>query len=272
MPTTTLFTLCLFLSCLSLTACLPTPTPSPPPAPLPPQQRAIDGMDVVHVPAGDFIMGGDSAEDYDDEKPAHSVYLDGFWIDKYEVSNAQYRSCVEAGVCRPAAGWEMAGLGAPEQPVVGVEWGDADSYCRWASGRLPTEAEWEKAARGTNGDPYPWGIHLADCRYAVLEDESGKGCGREATWPVGSQPDGISPYGALDMSGNVMEWVADNYSAAYYQESPDRNPVGPESGKNKVLRGGAWTMTLPYVDTTVRFWFPPTTVDWDIGFRCAMDE
>ena len=263
---------CLWLSGMLLVACLPTPTPTPPATPSPPQRRAIDGMDVVQVPAGDFVMGSDMAGDYEDEQPVHTVALDGFWIDRYEVTNAQYRACVEANACHPAAGWEMAGLDAPEQPVVGVTWTDADSYCRWVGARLPSEAEWEKAARGMDGDPYPWGIHPASCQYAVMEDESGKGCGRETTWPVGSKPEGASPYGALDMCGNAMEWVADNYGAVYYQESPQLNPLGPGSGENKVLRGGAWTVALPYVDTTVRFWFPPDTADRDIGFRCAMGE
>ena len=197
--------------------------------------RPADGAVMVFVPAGEFLMG---STDNDTaalaiEKPQHTVYLDGFWVDKHEVTNAQYRKCMEAGACEETVCWDSGVLNAPDQPVVCVTWSDAQAYAAWVGGRLPTEAEWEKSARGTDGRIYPWGNSALDCSKANY-----KGC---ADWPlpVGSHPDGASPYGALDMAGNAWEWAADWYDADYYIGSPVQNPQGPESGNHRVLRGGA---------------------------------
>ena len=198
--------------------------------------RPADGMVMVYVPAGEFLMGSSDADGQadDDEKPQHTVYLDGYWIDRTEVTNAQYRKCVEAGACREPECWDDNDYNAPDQPVVCVSWDDAQTYAAWVGGRLPTEAEWEKAARGTDGRIYPWGNSAPGCDKANYE-----GCvGRSAT--VGSYLTGASPYGALDMAGNVREWVADWYDGRYYGRSAARNPEGPDSGEYRVLRGGSW--------------------------------
>jgi formylglycine-generating enzyme required for sulfatase activity len=218
------------------TAVLPTPTPSV----VDTRVREIDGMVMVYVPAGEFLMGsaGDDPDAKGDEKPQHTVYLDAFWIDKYEVTNAQYLKCVEAAACAEPGShdWSHDQLNAPEQPVVCVSWDDAQDYAAWVGGRLPTEAEWEKAARGTDGRIYPWGNSPADCDKANY-----RGCAGNPL-PVGSHPDGASPYGALDMMGNITEWVADWYDEDYYSQSPFRNPQGPESGYYHVLRGGDFNL------------------------------
>jgi formylglycine-generating enzyme required for sulfatase activity len=183
-------------------------------------QRPTDGMVMVYVPEGEFLMGSPSGQGNDDEHPQHTVYLDAFWIDQTEVTNAQYRKCLEAGVCRKPVCWDNSDYNAPDQPVVCVSWGDARTYCEWAGVRLPSEAEWEKAARGTDGRVYPWGNEAPICEranYAVC-------VGKAAS--AGSYPAGVSPYGALDMAGNVWEWVADWYAGNYYSRSPARNPQG----------------------------------------------
>jgi formylglycine-generating enzyme required for sulfatase activity len=216
-------------------------------------------MEMVCVPAGEFLMGSTDDDPYaeDDEKPQHAVYLDAFWIDKYEVTNAQYRACVKAGACEEPRPCDIDDYNAPEQPVVCVSWDDAQDYAAWAGGRLPTEAEWEKAARGTDGRIYPWGNSPPDCNKANYGDCAGK------TLPVGSHPDGASPYGALDMAGNVWEWVADWYDPDYYSQSPGRSPQGPESGDFRVLRGGAFRNDLRGVRCAVRFGLYPNF--WNDG-------
>jgi formylglycine-generating enzyme required for sulfatase activity len=239
----------------------PTPTSTPIPTPVPTTmsvsppatwQRPTDGMVMVYVPEGEFLMGSTDAqveeavqmckgcpqEYFEAEMPRHTVALDAFWIDQTEVTNAQYRKCLDAGVCRKPVYWDNSDFSAPDQPVVGVTWNDARTYCEWAGGRLPTEAEWEKAARGTDGRTYPWGNEPATC-----ERVSYGGCVGKAS-PVGSYPTGASPYGALDMAGNVWEWVADWYAEHYYSRSPDHNPQGPDSGGVRGLRGGSWATTI----------------------------
>jgi len=224
-----------------------------------PQTPTVKPGEMVRVPAGEFIMGSDSGEA--DEKPVHRVYLDEFFIDKYEVTNEQYQQCVSAGSC--IANYKYDGFTDPQQPVVGVDWNQADTYCRWAGKRLPTEAEWEKAARGTDGRTYPWGEGI-DCSRANYGD-----CKHGKTKPVGSYPSGASPYGAMDMAGNVWEWVADWYDKNYYKNSPNRNPTGPGSGSSRVIRGGGWRYDSLGLRSSDRYRSNPGSWGSDDGFRCA---
>jgi formylglycine-generating enzyme required for sulfatase activity len=228
--------------------------------------RTADGAAMVYVPAGEFTMGSSDADRdaRDEEKPAHAVDLDAFWIDKTEVTNAQYQKCVEAGACQEPACWENGDLNGADQPVVCVTWDDAQAYAAWAGGRLPTEAEWEKAARGTDERLYPWGEEAAECEKANF-----KGCaGRTVT--VGSYPDGASPYGALDMAGNAWEWVADRYDEGYYHDSPARNPQGPDSGERRVLRGGSFDMSESRLRNAFRIGNKPAYSNWDLGLRVVV--
>jgi eukaryotic-like serine/threonine-protein kinase len=225
--------------------------------------RQIDGAPMVFIPAGEFLMGAADDDPFAniDEKPRHAVFLDAFWIDKYEVTNAQYKMCVVAGACLPSSGYgDDSQYNGDRQPVVGVSWDDAVAYCRWVGGRLPTEAEWEKAARGTDGRIYPWGN---DWDPRKVNSEEG-GLGRTAD--VGSYPDGASPYGALDMAGNVWEWVAD-WFVRPYPSGRQVNPTGPAKGGDKVLRGGYWGDLQFNVRTTARFGDDPIAHGNAIGFR-----
>ena len=211
-----------------------------------------DGSIIVHVPAGEFLMGSPPGEGYDNEHPQHTVYVSEFWIDKTEVTNAKYRKCVEAGTCRAptTCDWgepTYSDSSKTDHPVVCVSWHDAKTYCEWTGKRLPTEAEWAKAARGTDGRKYPWGnsfdgskVNFCDVNCeSDLKDRSADD-GYQRTAPVGSYPEGASPYGALDMAGNVEEWCQDWYDEDYYASSPQRDPQGPSSGLHRVVRGGSW--------------------------------
>jgi len=238
------------------------PVPAPPGGTQPqPQVSGAKGGEMVRVPAGEFIMGSDSGGA--DEKPVHRVYLDEFFIDKYEVTNEQYLQCVSAGPCSPNE--KYGGFTDPQQPVVGVDWTQASTYCSWAGKRLPTEAEWEKAARGTDGRTYPWGEGI-DCSRANYGD-----CKHGKTKLVGSYPSGASPYGAMDMAGNVWEWVADWYDEKYYASSPNQNPKGPSSGSYRVLRGGSWYNGTGDLRSSDRFNNGPVGRYYYRGFRCARD-
>jgi len=240
-------------------------------------------MVLLYVPEGDFVMGSDlpNYESADYTAPgfdamintAHTVWLDAFWVDQTEVTNAMYQKCVDSGVCLPSFGSNQNKFNGSNQPVVSVTWYQAQEYCEWAGRRLPTEAEWEKAARGTTEFPYPWGGEaeegLSKANYLRL-NETGKGEYVGRTTDVGSYPEGASPYGALDMAGNVYEWVADWFSPTYYQESPARNPQGPDSGSSlKVLRGGSWKSNR--FDSIDRYMNYPGLKDpsFHIGFRCV---
>lgn len=238
-----------------------------------------DGMELVFVPSGEFEMG--SNEWNEDEKPVHTVYLDAYWIDKYEVTNTQYAiflnevgNQMEGGVTWLDASDEdvriyqfggewLADSKYSNHPVVEVSWYGASAYCEWAGRRLPTEAEWEKAARGEDGRMYPWGNETD----SSLGDYYGKARG---TKPIGSYPAGVSPYGALDMAGNVWEWVFDWYDETYYRNSPYKNPQGPTSESFHVLRGGAWGLGVIYLRSSFRYWHSPVDLSsYYVGFRCV---
>ncbi len=272
----------------------PTIQPSPTAIPSPTlgagskQQAEADGMTQVYVPEGTFLMGSPDGDPdvFPHERPQHTVYLDAFWIDQTEVTNAMYARCVAQGACTPprtgSANTRAAYYGNPTfdaYPVVWVDWAQADAYCRWAGRRLPSEAEWEKAARGTDGQYYPWGDEpLASAMLADFGDIS-ESCARahyagceplRDTAPVGSRPAGASPYGALDMAGNVWEWVADWYAADYYEGSPQANPAGPEQGTQRVLRGGSFAANFTRdVRSAHRYPMDPDQTIYAFGFRCA---
>lgn len=224
------------------------------------------------VPAGNFIMGNNESR-WPEEKPVHTVYLDDFYIDKFEVTNALYAACVDEGACEPpnetGSFTRESYYGDPaydDYPVVHVDWEHADAYCRWREMKLPTEAQWEKAARGTDGRIYPWGNNI-DQSYANYADYVGD------TTQVGSYESGKSRYNVYDMSGNAWEWVADWFSLTYYLETPLTNPPGPQSGRYRVLRGGSWHDQAETVTTSSRGWnqLEYFTHNQDFGFRCAMD-
>lgn len=221
------------------------------------------GVPMRLVPAGDFEMGSDRGDT--DEAPVHSVYLDAFAIDKYEVTNSLYRACVNAGACYPphdTSAYESSQFA--DHPVLYVDWDMAKTYCEWRGGKLPTEAQWEKAARGTDGRTYPWGEGI-DCSKANY-----LGCS-SSTSNVMTYSAGVSPYGVYDMAGNVWEWVSDWYSETYYQSSPEQNPTGPDSGNLRVVRSGAWNVGVEVVRTSLRNAKPPSAFDNDVGFRCVSD-
>lgn len=226
-------------------------------------QRSDDGAEMVSVPAGEFWMGSEENDAYAAEKPRRRVYLDAFRIDKYEVTNALYRRFIDARAYRTPSYWNDSNWNQPNQPVVGVSWDDANAYCIWAGKRLATEAEWEKAARGTDGRKYPWGEQWDANRTNSGESKLGK------TVPVGSYSGGVSPYGAHDMASNVWEWVADWYDANYYLSAPSRNPRGPDSGQLRVRRGGSWYDIPRNMRTSTRSSYGPDVPSSGLGFRCA---
>ncbi len=235
-----------------------------------------DGMISLYVPAGNFLMGSTDSDPTTlaDEKPQHTVYLDAFWIDQTEVTNAMYAKCVSAGACNQPASvgsvTHSSYYGNSEfdyYPVIDVNWNMADAYCKWAGGQLPTEAQWEKAARGSDGRTYPWGEGI-DCSHANYSPSSGSACEGDTT-AVGSYEAGKSPYGAYDMAGNVEEWVDDWYSDTYYSNSPSSNPLGSNSGQYRVYRGGDWHYEEAIAKSRFRDWMKPEYADSFTGFRCA---
>ena len=247
------------------------PKPVTPPSP----EKTIvgrDGSPMVLVPAGEFLMGNQAEED----APPHRVYLDAFYIDRHEVTNGRYLKFVEATRHRAPqhvvdpqydlwAGTTLS-QGVSDLPVVNVDWFDAAAYCRWAGKRLPTEAEWEKAARGTDNRLYPWGNEAPSLARLNF---SRRWQGAHTLQPVGNYEAGNSPYGAQDMAGNVWEWVGDWYDAGSYAAGSARNPQGPSSGSSKILRGGSWTNSADTVRTTHRREEDPDMRNSDSGFRCA---
>lgn len=224
---------------------------------------------MIEIPAGEFIMGLDGVQALEDERPAHRVWVDTFTIDQYEVTTAQYAEFFNLEKREPPWQWQAVELSRHgNRPVIGVSWHDAEAYCRWKGKRLPTEAEWEKSARGTDGRSYPWG------NQAPTNQRANFALGARFSYdlvlkPVQSQEQGRSPYGLHHMAGNVYEWVQDWYAIDYYNGSPDRNPTGPEQGQFRVVRGGSWSDLPKYLLAYGRFKLPPDTRNSYTGFRCA---
>jgi formylglycine-generating enzyme required for sulfatase activity len=226
--------------------------------------------DMGFIPAGTFRMGCNGCE-YDQD-PVHTVYLDAYWIDVFEVTNSQYSGCVSSGNCEPPLSYDSSSHSSyydnatyANYPVIRVSWYDAVDYCGWLGKRLPTEAEWEKAARGPNDlRQYPWGTGLPNCSLANMY------CIHD-TREVGATPNGASPYGIQDMLGNVQEWTNDWYLKDYYETSPAENPQGPAGGTLKVMRGGSWGSAFDKTYITLRFslYGEPVSHGYGMGFRCA---
>jgi len=245
-----------------------------------------DEAELVQIPSGEFIMGSDKTDvDYwGVEGPSHEVYLDSYWIYRNEVTNAMFQKCIDAGSCTKPAKTDLPTnhFGKPQydrNPVVQITWEQAQAYCKWAGGILPTEAQWEKAARGTDGRKYPWGnevpsgklLNLCDKNCSLKEQDKKQDDGYVNTAPVGSFPGGASIYGVLDMAGNVWEWTADWYSTTYYKTSPSTNPTGPEFGMAKVIRGGSWSdKEAAQFRTAARQQVPATSTFDTLGFRCVI--
>ncbi len=278
----------LFLSLLMLVSCAGTG-----PSLGDTNVRPADEMVVIYIPSGQFVMGSDGEEmeealdlcrahrdgcredTFTDEQPAHTVLLDGFWLDRTEVTNGQYRRCVDAGECTEPSCWDPEDQSSEEYPVVCVTWEQASAYCEWVGGRLPTEAEWEYAARGPEGRIFPWGDSFdaarlnycdANCSFDWADQLADDGYAGPA--PVGQYPAGASWCGTLDLAGNVWEWVADEYGP--YPSERQTNPTGPPPGHHRVLRGGSFDLDPAFVRSAIRNWGIPDRYSPVTGFRCAM--
>ncbi|MDP1769964.1 MAG: SUMF1/EgtB/PvdO family nonheme iron enzyme [Nitrospirota bacterium] len=237
-------------------------------APQPPAElTGKDGAPMVLVPAGEFTMGSDKGDD--DEQPIHRVFLVSFYIDKFEVTNTRFAKFVEAIQSEPPWGFadKETPVVHPDRPVRWVNWMDAMGYCLWAGKRLPTEAEWEKAARGTDERVYPWGNDPPTTAHAVFGLKEGV----DTVSPVGNRDKGRSPYGVHDMAGNLYEWTMDWYDEKFYSKIPAINPRGPAEGTVKVQRGGSYTNTPYRLRSTFRTKGDPTEHEFNVGFRCAQD-
>jgi formylglycine-generating enzyme required for sulfatase activity len=220
------------------------------------------------VPAGEFTMGSNEGDS--DEQPVHTVFLNSYYMDKYEVTNALYKACVDEDICTQppnitsySRSRYYGGSAYVDYPVIYVDWSQANTYCEWRGARLPTEAEWEKAARGTDGRTYPWGEGIDCSRANYCEGD---------TTEVGSYESGVSPYGIYDMAGNVWEWVADWYDSGYYNNTPSSNPTGPSSGDYRVLRGGSWGDNESYLRAFYRLMNVPVNFSGNFGFRCSRSQ
>jgi eukaryotic-like serine/threonine-protein kinase len=267
----------------------PKNTVEPTSVPIVTETRQADGMMMIYIPARKFTMGSDEGEA--DEGPIHDVYLDDYWMDQTEITNGMYALCVESGSCETPmkmgsytrASYYDNKLFA-DYPVIYVDWDMAKAYCEWAGARLPTEAEWEKAARSEDARIYPWGndwdvlklrrLNFADKNNPEMTSDINVDDGYRDTAPVGSYPGGKSPYEIYDLAGNVWEWVADWYDPLYYRDSPLNNPPGPTSPTQemtmRVLRGGASVAANQNVfHTSNRNGLDPSKFSESIGFRCA---
>ena len=272
-----------------------TPTFTPTPSMGSTMVSEKDGMVLVFVPAGEFTMG---SKLYASERPPHQVNLSAYWVDQTVVTNEMFvaflndvvsQTLVDSGnyvrfkdnviyalTCIGCTRWTdrivwdgvkfSSAPGYENHPVLLVTWAGADAYCSWAGRRLPTEAEWEKAARGTDARTYPWGEASPDDSLLNFADKVGD------TTEVGKYPDGVSVYGALDMSGNAWEWVSDWYGETYYQSSPSTDPLGPDSGDHKVARGNGWYDIFNDVRSAYRSSLFPNTAFDNLGFRCARSQ
>jgi len=232
------------------------------------------GAPMVWISDGAFTMG--SQDRMSKTQPSHEVYLNAFYIDQYEVTTARYAKFLEAtaqGHPRPLPmSWEQVTLPYDgDRPVMGVSWTAADAYCRWVSKRLPTEAEWEKAARGADGRTYPWGNEEPTFKLANYDKPVAHNFYSDSLRPVGSYETGKSPYGVYDMAGSVSEWVADWYDEKYYATSPKSNPQGPARGQQKVLRGGSFGDPMIALKSAARESYFPSDKGHYAGIRCAQD-
>lgn len=231
----------------------------------------IDQMTLVYIPAGEFLMGSSQYDGnhYEDEEPQHVVFLNTFWIDKTEITNEKFALCVEAGACAYSVSLQrnprFLDAAYAQHPVVYISWYMAQTYCRWSGGRLPTEAEWQKAARGPYAAKYPWGFDepIVNLYLANINNIIGD------TTPVGLFISGASYYGVLDMGGNVREWVSDWYDDTYYRNSPYSNPQGPENGEKKVLMGASYQDPVDYARAANRLAHEPQSPGAVRGFRCV---
>ena len=237
-----------------------------------PASKELDSVPMVTIPAGEFLMGNPEGKGRADEWPQRSVYLDAFAIDQVEVTNERYLAFVATtGHRNPpnpyGTGPLQSAKGIEQLPVVQTTWYDAKAYCSWAKKRLPTEAEWEKAARGTDGRLFPWGNEPATPKRANFDREWAD---EKTLYPVGSFPEGDSPYGVKDMAGNAREWVSDWYDADYYKHAPERNPQGPDKkGVVRSIRGGSWHSPLADITSSARGRGGFALQTHGTGFRCA---
>jgi formylglycine-generating enzyme required for sulfatase activity len=225
-----------------------------------------DGAPAVLIPAGTFLIGDD------ENSPRRENFVDAFYMDKYEVTVGRYSRFLKAtGHIKLPEEWDTVDLqNGAELPVVGVDWHDADSYCRWAGKRLPTEAEWERAARGGDERKYPWGNDAPSTEHARFGKPYKNPVYKDGVASVGTYSRGMSPFGIYDLSGNVWEWVSDWYAESFPVERA-RNPKGPDNGTRKVMRGGGWYDQSDRITTTKRMYADPAQRDDEVGFRCATD-
>jgi formylglycine-generating enzyme required for sulfatase activity len=249
--------------------------PAGPAAPL-----GKDGAPMLLIPEGPFTMG--SNDGFGNERPEHTVWLPSYAIDQYEVTIGLYVKFMQATGHKPPPTWDEDSVTvAPDRPAVGLNWYDADAYCKWAGKRLPTEAEWEKAARGTDARRYPWGhmqpfVDIANYNRGMWVSDAitlaPVSSGMEGmSVRHGTKEGGKSPYGLFQMAGNAAEWVADWYDREYYQKSPEKNPTGPKEGERHVIRGGSWNDPPVGIRTTARVSAEPDYRDRTLGVRCAKD-
>lgn len=230
-----------------------------------------DSVAMITISSGEFLMGSKSGEGRSDERPQNKIYLDTYEIDAHEVSNKRYLNFIQKTdreePPNPYGENSLSAVeGVSESPVVQVTWYDAVDYCRWAGKRLPTEAEWEKAARGTNGFLYPWGFNPPIVTLANFQKQWE---GEKTLWPVNSSNESDSPYGLVGMAGNAREWVQDWYSPDYYNSSPKKNPQGPKNGILKVIKGGSWHSFKSDLRAASRGKGGFALKTDGIGFRCA---